>query len=46
MPIGVVPFTEPSGTSLDWPDEKPHEVAERDLNLSGRFEIISVPNLI
>lgn len=43
MPIGVVPFTEPSGTSLDWPDEKPHEVAERDLNLSGRFEIISVP---
>ena len=43
MPIGVVPFSEPSGTTLDWPDEKPHEVAERDLNLSGRFDVISVP---
>lgn len=41
MPIGVVPFSEPSGEALDWPDEKAHEVIERDLDLSGRFDVVS-----
>jgi TolB protein len=42
MPIGVVPFAEGSGNFSNL-DERPHEVMERDLDLSGRFTTVSSP---
>src|SRR5690554_774219 len=43
LPIGLVPFEEPNGEPLHWPEERPHEVAKRDFNLSGRFEVVQAP---
>ena len=43
MPIGIVPFTEPKN-SIDWIEEKPHQILTRDAELSGRFEVIASDN--
>ena len=39
MPIGVVPFTE--SKSIDWIEEKPHQIVTRDAELSGRFDVVA-----
>lgn len=41
MPLGVVPFEEPSAGAIDWREDLPHEVVESDAKLSGRFEVVA-----
>ncbi len=39
MPIGIVPFEE-LDKSIDWIEERPHQILTRDANLSGRFDVV------
>ena len=39
MPLGVVPFEEKG--SIEWIEERPHQIITRDANLSGRFDVVA-----